>query len=181
MDRWVTGQGEGKVLGAHLGQTLAANLLGKSGANASCGLSTYLLYVTPCILTGAIHETGHALYEQGRNLVGLRCAYPHATYPKLTYIRCLPSHSMHSDLLISETSLTPQVNIHLSNVLIHSQAYDGLPVNSALSMGVHESQSLLWERMVGLSLPFAKYLRVSLRLVYVLKVLDTQVSTHILY
>eukprot|EP00198_Chlamydomonas_reinhardtii_P010261 XP_001699598.1 predicted protein [Chlamydomonas reinhardtii] len=36
--------------------------------------------------------------------------------------------------------------------------YDGLPVNSALSMGVHESQSLLWERMVGLSKPFAAYL-----------------------
>ena len=28
----------------------------------------------------------------------------------------------------------------------------------ALSMGVHESQSLLWERMVALSLPFSKYL-----------------------
>ncbi|PNW70823.1 hypothetical protein CHLRE_17g734900v5 [Chlamydomonas reinhardtii] len=56
-------------------------------------------------ITGAIHETGHALYEQGRNL-----------------------------------------------------EYDGLPVNSALSMGVHESQSLLWERMVGLSKPFAAYL-----------------------
>jgi hypothetical protein len=36
--------------------------------------------------------------------------------------------------------------------------YDGLPVNSALSMGVHESQSLLWERMVGLGRPFASYL-----------------------
>ena len=30
----------------------------------------------------------------------------------------------------------------------------GLPVADALSMGIHESQSLLWERMVGLSLPF---------------------------
>ncbi|KAI7846262.1 hypothetical protein COHA_000242 [Chlorella ohadii] len=56
-------------------------------------------------ITGAIHETGHALYEQGRNL-----------------------------------------------------EYDGLPVNQALGMGVHESQSLLWERMVGLSRPFAAYL-----------------------
>ena len=36
--------------------------------------------------------------------------------------------------------------------------HDGLPVNEALSMGVHESQSLLWERMVALSLPFAHYL-----------------------
>lgn len=58
-------------------------------------------------LTGAIHETGHALYEQGRNL-------------------------------------GPQ--------------YEGLPVNAAMSMGIHESQSLLWERMVALSEPFSTYL-----------------------
>lgn len=56
-------------------------------------------------ITGTIHETGHALYEQGRNL-----------------------------------------------------EYDGLPVNSAMGMGVHESQSLLWERMVGLSPAFMHYL-----------------------
>jgi carboxypeptidase Taq len=31
-------------------------------------------------------------------------------------------------------------------------------VLQALSMGVHESQSLLWERMVALSLPFSSYL-----------------------
>ena len=36
--------------------------------------------------------------------------------------------------------------------------YDGLPVNQALSLGVHESQSLLWERMVALSKPFSQYL-----------------------
>lgn len=58
-------------------------------------------------LTGAIHETGHALYEQGRNL---------------------------------------------------GKEWEGLPVNSALSMGIHESQSLFWERMVGLSQPFAEWL-----------------------
>lgn len=56
-------------------------------------------------ITGAIHETGHSLYEQGRNL-----------------------------------------------------KFDGLPVNSAAGMAIHESQSLLWERMVGLSKPFSKYL-----------------------
>ena len=61
-------------------------------------------------LTGAIHETGHALYEQGRN----------------------PKH-------------------------------EGLPVSEALSMGVHESQSLLWERSVGLSRPFCAYLRPKLQ------------------
>jgi carboxypeptidase Taq len=37
-------------------------------------------------------------------------------------------------------------------------AWDGLPVNSAMSMGVHESQSLLWERMVALSPEYCRYL-----------------------
>lgn len=58
-------------------------------------------------LTGAIHETGHSLYEQGRNL---------------------------------------------------DEDYNDQPVSAALSMGVHESQSLLWERMVALSRPFQSYL-----------------------
>ena len=34
---------------------------------------------------------------------------------------------------------------------------EDLPVSHYLSMGIHESQSLLWERMVGLSLPFWHY------------------------
>mmetsp|Transcript_36641 Transcript_36641/g.91241 ORF Transcript_36641/g.91241 Transcript_36641/m.91241 type:complete len:304 (+) Transcript_36641:768-1679(+) len=50
-----------------------------------------------------IHETGHALYEQGRDV---------------------------------------------------SEEARGLPVSQPLSMGVHESQSLLWERMVLQSRPF---------------------------
>ena len=58
-------------------------------------------------LTGAIHETGHSLYEQSRNL---------------------------------------------------DDEWRDLPVNAAMSMGVHESQSLLWERMVALSRPFQSYL-----------------------
>ncbi|CAB9518470.1 Carboxypeptidase [Seminavis robusta] len=33
----------------------------------------------------------------------------------------------------------------------------GLPVDSALSMGMHESQSLFWERHVGLSKPFWQF------------------------
>lgn len=56
-------------------------------------------------ITGAVHECGHAMYEQGRN---------------------------------------PQ--------------YDGLPISEALSLGVHESQSLLWERMVALTPSFCRYL-----------------------
>jgi len=35
--------------------------------------------------------------------------------------------------------------------------YEALPVSEALSMGVHESQSLLWERCVGQSLEFWQY------------------------
>jgi Zn-dependent M32 family carboxypeptidase len=35
--------------------------------------------------------------------------------------------------------------------------YDNLPVSRALSMGVHESQSLLWERMVFQSAEFWEY------------------------
>eukprot|EP00600_Ochromonadales_sp_CCMP1393_P007475 CAMPEP_0174963988 /NCGR_PEP_ID=MMETSP0004_2-20121128/5632_1 /TAXON_ID=420556 /ORGANISM="Ochromonas sp., Strain CCMP1393" /LENGTH=515 /DNA_ID=CAMNT_0016212667 /DNA_START=145 /DNA_END=1692 /DNA_ORIENTATION=- len=58
-------------------------------------------------LTGAIHETGHAMYEQGRN---------------------------------------------------QEPEWKDLPVSLAMSMGVHESQSLLWERMVALGKPFQKYL-----------------------
>ena len=56
-------------------------------------------------LTGTIHETGHALYEQGR-----------------------------------------------------PREYAGQPVSQAHSMGVHESQSLLWERMVALSPDFSTFL-----------------------
>jgi carboxypeptidase Taq len=56
-------------------------------------------------LTGAVHETGHALYEQGRN-----------------------------------------------------KDQDGLPASVALSMGIHESQSLLWERMVFLGRPAQAYM-----------------------
>ncbi|KAF9139520.1 hypothetical protein BG015_002000 [Linnemannia schmuckeri] len=55
-------------------------------------------------ITGTIHETGHSLYEQGRN-----------------------------------------------------KEYVDTPVSQALSLGVHESQSLLWERMVALSKPFWTY------------------------
>lgn len=63
-------------------------------------------------LTGAIHETGHSMYEQGRNL---------------------------------------------------SPEWKDLPVSLALSMGIHESQSLLWERMVALGKPFQTYLLPKIR------------------
>jgi carboxypeptidase Taq len=36
-------------------------------------------------------------------------------------------------------------------------------VNQALSMGIHESQSLLWERMVALGLPFCNYINGKVR------------------
>jgi len=66
-------------------------------------------------LTGCIHETGHALYEQGRNL---------------------------------------------------SPDWKDLSVSGPLSMGIHESQSLLWERMVGLSKPFQRYLLPKLQAIF---------------
>uniref|UniRef100_A0A7S1TXU1 Carboxypeptidase Taq n=2 Tax=Phaeomonas parva TaxID=124430 RepID=A0A7S1TXU1_9STRA len=59
-------------------------------------------------IAGTVHETGHAMYEQGR----------------------LGGDSEFADL----------------------------PVSRALSMGVHESQSLLWERMVFQSRAFWKYM-----------------------
>lgn len=55
-------------------------------------------------LMAMMHETGHALYEQGR-----------------------------------------------------PEKYIGQPVSEALSMGIHESQSLLWEKQVGQSKAFWKY------------------------
>ncbi|KAG0271222.1 hypothetical protein BGZ95_000975 [Linnemannia exigua] len=55
-------------------------------------------------ITATVHETGHSLYEQGRN-----------------------------------------------------REYVDTPVSRALSLGVHESQSLLWERMVMLNKPFWTY------------------------
>ncbi|KAG0287081.1 hypothetical protein BGZ97_007200 [Linnemannia gamsii] len=55
-------------------------------------------------ITATVHETGHSVYEQGRN-----------------------------------------------------KEYFGTPVSQALSLGIHESQSLLWERMVGLEKPFWTY------------------------
>ncbi|KAG0343579.1 hypothetical protein BG004_005200 [Podila humilis] len=61
-------------------------------------------------VTGTVHETGHSLYEQGRNM-----------------------------------------------------DYVDTPVSVALSLGVHESQSLLWERMVSLSKPFWAHVLPSLK------------------
>jgi carboxypeptidase Taq len=52
-------------------------------------------------ISGTVHEVGHALYEQGRNMI-----------------------------------------------------FDHLPISRPLSMGVHESQSLIWERMVFQSREF---------------------------
>jgi carboxypeptidase Taq len=63
-------------------------------------------------ITAAIHETGHSLYDQGRNL---------------------------------------------------DPEWKDLPVNQRLSTGVDESQAILWERMVGLNLPFQHYLLPKLR------------------
>jgi carboxypeptidase Taq len=39
----------------------------------------------------------------------------------------------------------------------------GTPMGSAISLGIHESQSRLWENIVGRSLPFARYIHSVLR------------------
>jgi len=81
-------------------------------------------------LTGAIHETGHALYEQGRNL---------------------------------------------------AEEWDGLCVNEAMSMGIHESQSLLWERAVALQRPFQSYLLKKLKETFPEHFADSSVTPDLLY
>jgi carboxypeptidase Taq len=50
-------------------------------------------------------------------------------------------------------------SIHEGGHAIYEQALgrSALSIDQALSMGVHESQSLFWERHVGLSLPFWKW------------------------
>ena len=42
--------------------------------------------------------------------------------------------------------------------MLSARVLERICILQALSMGVHESQSLLWERMVALSLPFSRYL-----------------------
>ena len=120
-------------------------------------------------LTGAIHETGHALYEQGRNL----------DYDGLPVNQVAPLAQGAEPSTADTSTLCPngrpketvQMPQCLQNGLHGLQAYHsparacclpaswtGCSVLQALSMGVHESQSLLWERMVALSLPFSRYL-----------------------
>ena len=74
------------------------------------------------------------------------------------------SHVPHSASLNAHTRLTLsafssyQGVIHEVGHALYEQGLnrdqDGLPVQRALSMGVHESQSLFWERYVGQSLEF---------------------------
>ena len=199
-------------------------------------------------LTGAVHETGHALYEQGRNLAydGLpvnqvctcMASAPHCFaglpanqasvcmasplqcfdgVPVSQACACMLSLLHCSDGLLSGKPVpaclsttcasawwacsalhssackrarecpsrghvvhfcTLQTNVHLilHCTLDRSERWsscegagavlsgpksrgDGPLLHAqALSMGVHESQSLLWERMVGLSRSFAAYL-----------------------
>jgi hypothetical protein len=44
----------------------------------------------------------------------------------------------------------------MASVLLRPKLVPTTP--QALSMGIHESQSLFWERMVALGLPFCKYM-----------------------
>jgi hypothetical protein len=117
-------------------------------------------------LTGAVHECGHALYEQGRNLSD---AFQGALHH--TCMCCV--HSLSDALqgaLIKHacTACAERAQrrcVHVRSIARASAAcaertrmHAGLPANEALSLGVHESQSLLWERMVALSPAFCEYL-----------------------
>jgi hypothetical protein len=62
--------------------------------------------------------------------------------------------------MFSNTALvsSPKLQLGLTPPALPLYALQyGEPVNGAMSMGIHESQSLLWERMVALSRPFADY------------------------
>lgn len=50
-------------------------------------------------------------------------------------------------------------SVHEAGHALYEQALrpTGLPVDEALSLGIHESQSLFWERMIGLSKSFWKF------------------------
>ena len=108
-------------------------------------------------ITGAIHETGHALYEQARSPAA-RHWIDSGTHPIPLTACC----SMLAPFPITRWLPLPTAVVVCLPCSAFLQGrnleHDGLPVNQAAGMGVHESQSLLWERMVALGRPFAAYL-----------------------
>lgn len=117
-------------------------------------------------ITGAIHETGHALYEQVRSSPAgctawlgarRRSGAPPAPIPLTS--RGVPACGCPSIFPHPAGFLNPRIPV-CSFLSFQGRNLDhvGLPVNQAAGMGVHESQSLLWERMVALGRPFAAYL-----------------------
>lgn len=92
-------------------------------------------------LTGTIHETGHALYEQGR---------PGGDADGLPVSEALSSALQGFCWVFFLLSCPCSLRF-----VTHATA--------PASVGAHESQSLLWERCVGLSRPFAAFLLPRLR------------------
>lgn len=101
-----------------IGVDRKASRLDRSVHPFCCGMAPTDVRITtryderwlPQALYGVIHESGHALYEQG-----------------------LPSK------------------------------HYGTPLGEAVSLGIHESQSRLWENFIGRSRPFIKFLMPKLR------------------
>lgn len=101
-----------EIMGA-IGVDTKASRLDRSAHPFCCGIAPTDVRITtryderwlPQALYGVIHESGHAMYEQG-----------------------LPS-----------------------------KAY-GTPVGEAVSLGIHESQSRMWENLIGRSRPFVDFL-----------------------
>jgi carboxypeptidase Taq len=90
-----------------------ASRLDRSAHPFCCGIAPTDVRITtrynarwmPQALYGVMHESGHALYEQGLDM-----------------------------------------------------KYYGTPMGEAVSLGIHESQSRLWENIVGRSLPFVQFM-----------------------
>jgi len=101
-----------------MGVDREASRLDRSAHPFCCGMAPTDVRITtrfnerwlPQALYGVMHESGHALYEQG-----------------------LPMKQ------------------------------HGTPLAEAVSLGVHESQSRLWENMIGRSLPFVKFIHPRLK------------------
>lgn len=125
-------------------------------------------------LTGAVHECGHALYEQGRN-PGARvlqlCICDCDHFQARTILLCHREGACWGIVTLADSTTlqciktyepgTAPLSTHCHVVASHATVradYEGLPISEALSLGVHESQSLLWERMVALTPAFCRFL-----------------------
>jgi hypothetical protein len=150
---------------------------------------------------GAVHETGHALYEQGRNLSPEWRDLPVNSVGGVCVCVCVfvcvcvcvsvcwvrgracgvwvcwgRSLRARARTLAGRPPPLPRARraghsparrrppSAPASTLTLKPLLPCPPPQKALSMGIHESQSLLWERMVALGPPFCKYMTGKARL-----------------